>query len=48
MRFFPILQGLERIRAITDKQESDGWVQRRGDWARTVHLHYIGKERGVG
>ncbi len=48
MQFFPILQGLERNGTFVDEQKGNSWVQRRGDWAERVHLHYIGKWWGVG
>ena len=30
MQFFPILQGLERIRTFADKPKGDGWAQGKG------------------
>ena len=43
MQFFPILQELERIRTITDKQESDGWARRKGRLGRKGIPYYIDK-----
>ena len=48
MQFFPILQELERIRTITDKQESDGWARRKGRFGRKGTPYYIGKWRRCG
>lgn len=48
MQFFPILQGLERIRTFTDKPKGDGWPEGKGRLGRKGTPYYIGKRWGVG